>query len=66
MFCEFKSKKSEGWEGGEKMKIKVYVYRCTNVECRHIQRYSRTRRSQMPCDECGSRANLISTEEEGE
>ena len=46
------------------MKITVYVYRCTNPECRHIQRHSKTRRSQMPCEVCGSRANLISTEEE--
>ena len=47
------------------MKIKVWVYRCTNAECRNIQRQSRQRRSQMPCEVCGKMAVLISTEEEG-
>ena len=47
------------------MKIKVYVYQCTNSECRNIQRQSRQRIAQMKCEVCGKQANLIDTEESG-
>ena len=36
------------------MVIRIHVYRCTKVSCRHIEEQSGPLHAQIRCDQCGS------------
>ena len=49
------------------MKTKIWIYQCTNhsSQCNKTERKVGPRRSQIHCDNCGGRMNLIGSEEVG-
>ena len=44
------------------MQFIIYVFRCTNLSCRYIERLSGVRKAQIKCPRCGHTMMLTKTE----